>query len=213
MLTQINTSTTFRYQRGRNGDAVELLPSQFMENFALEWDVLATTASMSMAPLPREPFEKMPPATSRAARDARGNEFRCTIRCCTDHDPWRDFMPPVAAGGAPGVAVFSRRFAAPRGNNFIFAGDTRRAITAAAAEGHCRQTAQPLWQEETSVGKDGAPNVETRRKYRQAILKAGGRPALNRLRLSGREPLDAPLFRHQGRNGPKSSFAWTQMEF
>ena len=56
---------------------------------------------------------------------------------------------------------------------------------------------------EETVGKDGLPSVETGRKYRQAILEAGGaRPAIESFRaFRGREPnLDA-LLRHQGMSG------------
>ena len=53
---------------------------------------------------------------------------------------------------------------------------------------------------EEAAGNDGLPNPETGRKYRQAILEAGGsRPAMESFKaFRGREPnLDA-LFRHQG---------------
>ena len=53
---------------------------------------------------------------------------------------------------------------------------------------------------EETAGKDGLPNVETGRKYRHAILEAGGsRPAMESFKaFRGREPnLDA-LLRHQG---------------
>jgi oligopeptidase A len=56
---------------------------------------------------------------------------------------------------------------------------------------------------EETVGTDGLPNLETGRKYRQAILEAGGsRPAIESFKaFRGREPnLDA-LLRHQGMSG------------
>ena len=53
---------------------------------------------------------------------------------------------------------------------------------------------------EETAGNDGLPNAETGRKYRQAILEAGGsRPAIDSFKaFRGRAPnLDA-LLRHQG---------------
>ena len=53
---------------------------------------------------------------------------------------------------------------------------------------------------EETVGADGSPSAQTGRKYREAILEAGGsRPAMESFKaFRGREPnLDA-LLRHQG---------------
>jgi len=58
---------------------------------------------------------------------------------------------------------------------------------------------------EETMGKDGLPNKETGRKYRQSILEAGGsRPAMESFKaFRGRAPnLDA-LLRHQGMAGQK----------
>ena len=58
---------------------------------------------------------------------------------------------------------------------------------------------------EETVGPSGLPNVETGRKYRQAILEVGGsRPAIESFKaFRGRAPnLDA-LLRHQGMSGHK----------
>ena len=53
---------------------------------------------------------------------------------------------------------------------------------------------------EESAHPDGSPNVETGRKYRQAILEAGGsRPAMESFKaFRGREPSLDALLRHQG---------------
>jgi oligopeptidase A len=53
---------------------------------------------------------------------------------------------------------------------------------------------------EESAGHKGSLNVETGRKYRQAILEAGGsRPALDSFKaFRGREPRIDALLRHQG---------------
>ena len=53
--------------------------------------------------------------------------------------------------------------------------------------------------EETAT-PDGSPSVETGRKYREAILEAGGsRPAMESFKaFRGREPSIDALLRHQG---------------
>ena len=53
---------------------------------------------------------------------------------------------------------------------------------------------------EETVCNDGLPNVETGRKYLQAILEAGGsRPAMDSFKaFRGREPRLEALLRHQG---------------
>jgi len=53
---------------------------------------------------------------------------------------------------------------------------------------------------EETTGPDGLPNLETGRKYRQAILEAGGsRPAMESFKaFRGREPTLDALLRHQG---------------
>ena len=53
---------------------------------------------------------------------------------------------------------------------------------------------------EETAGNDGLPNLETGRKYREAILEAGGsRPAIESFKaFRGREPTLDALLRHQG---------------
>ena len=53
---------------------------------------------------------------------------------------------------------------------------------------------------EESAGADGQPNAETGRRYREAILEAGGsRPAMESFKaFRGREPSLDALLRHQG---------------
>ena len=53
---------------------------------------------------------------------------------------------------------------------------------------------------EETMGEDGQPCIETGRRYRQAILEAGGsRPALESFKaFRGREPSLDALLRHQG---------------
>ena len=53
---------------------------------------------------------------------------------------------------------------------------------------------------EETVGADGQPSIETGRRYRKAILEAGGsRPAMESFKeFRGREPQLDALLRHQG---------------
>jgi oligopeptidase A len=53
---------------------------------------------------------------------------------------------------------------------------------------------------EETADENGGPSVETGRKYRQAILEAGGsRPAIESFKaFRGREPTLDALLRHQG---------------
>jgi oligopeptidase A len=53
---------------------------------------------------------------------------------------------------------------------------------------------------EETAGEDGMPSVQTGRKYREAILEAGGsRPAIESFKaFRGREPTLDALLRHQG---------------
>src|SRR3989441_1979589 len=88
---------------GINGvewDAVEL-PSQFMENFAWEWDVLRhmTRHVDSSAPLPRELFDKMLAAKNFQSGLAMLRQIEFSLfdmLLHTEHDPKGDFMALLA---------------------------------------------------------------------------------------------------------------------
>jgi oligopeptidase A len=99
MLTQVNERDVSGIS-GVEWDAVEL-PSQFMENFCWEWDVLRNmTAHVDTgAPLPRELFDKMIAAKNFQSGMAtlRQIEFALfDMLLHTDHDPAQDFMPLLA---------------------------------------------------------------------------------------------------------------------
>src|SRR3989441_8019197 len=88
---------------GINGvewDAVEL-PSQFMENFCWEWDVLRhmTRHVDSSAPLPRELFDKMLAAKNFQSGLAMLRQIEFSLfdmLLHTEHDPKGDFMALLA---------------------------------------------------------------------------------------------------------------------
>jgi len=202
MLTQVNEHDVSGIS-GVEWDAVEL-PSQFMENFCWEWSVLRhmTAHADTGAPLPRELFDKMLAAKNFQAGLAtlRQIEFALfDMLLHTDHDPARDFMPLLAKVREE-VAVLQPPAFSRTAHTFshIFAGGY-------AAGYYSYKWAEVLSADayaafEETAGKDGLPSIETGRKYRQAILEAGGsRPAMESFKaFRGREPSLDALLRHQG---------------
>ena len=99
MLTQVNERDVSGIS-GVEWDAVEL-PSQFMENFCWEWDVLKhMTARVDTGePLPRALFDKMIAAKNfqSGMQTLRQIEFALfDMLLHTEHDPAQDFMPLLA---------------------------------------------------------------------------------------------------------------------
>jgi oligopeptidase A len=202
LLTQVNERDVSGIS-GVEWDAVEL-PSQFMENFCWEWDVLKNmTAHVDTgAALPRELFDKMLAAKNfqSGMQTLRQIEFSLfDMLLHTAHDPSLDLMPLLAQVRAE-VSVLQPPAWSRTAHTFshIFAGGY-------AAGYYSYKWAEVLSADayaafEETAGLDGLPNAETGRKYRQAILEAGGsRPAIDSFKaFRGREPnLDA-LLRHQG---------------
>ena len=202
MLTQVNEHDVSGIS-GVEWDAVEL-PSQFMENFCWEWDVLRhMTAHVDTgAPLPRALFDKMIAAKNYQAgmQTVRQIEFALfDMLLHTEHDPKADFQPlldsvrqEVAVVQPPPFARTAQTF------SHIFAGGY-------AAGYYSYKWAEVLSADayaafEESVTPEGLPSVETGRKYRREILEAGGsRPAMESFKaFRGREPSLDALLRHQG---------------
>jgi oligopeptidase A len=206
LLTQVNERDVSGIS-GVEWDAVEL-PSQFMENFCWEWDVLKDmTAHVDTgAPLPRELFEKMLAAKNfqsgmQTVRQIEMSLFDMLLH--TAHDPALDLMPLLHQVRAE-VAVLQPPEWSRTAHTFshIFAGGY-------AAGYYSYKWAEVLSADayaafEETVGPDGAPNVQTGTKYRQAILEAGGsRPAMASFKaFRGREPTLDALLRHQGMTIP-----------
>ena len=202
MLTQVNERDVSGIS-GVEWDAVEL-PSQFMENFCWEWDVLQhMTAHVETGePLPRTLFDKMIAAKNfqSGMQTLRQIEFALfDMLLHTEHDPAQDFMPLLELVRAE-VAVLQPPAFSRTAHTFshIFAGGY-------AAGYYSYKWAEVLSADayaafEETAGKDGSPNVETGRKYREAILEAGGsRPAMESFKaFRGREPSLDALLRHQG---------------
>jgi oligopeptidase A len=202
MLTQVNEHDVSGIS-GVEWDAVEL-PSQFMENFCWEWNVLRhMTAHVDTgAALPRKLFDKMLAAKNfqSGLQTLRQIEFALfDMLLHTEHDPAQDFMPllakvreEVAVIQAPAFSRTAHTF------SHIFAGGY-------AAGYYSYKWAEVLSADayaafEETMNKEGLPSIETGRKYRQAILETGGsRPAIESFRaFRGRDPSLDALLRHQG---------------
>jgi len=202
MLTQVNERDVSGIS-GVEWDAVEL-PSQFMENFCWEWSVLKhmTSHVETGEPLPRALFDKMLAAKNfqSGLQTLRQIEFSLldmylhslpakNIRVL---DVLNQVRQEVAVMHPP---AFNRM---PHSFSHIFAGGY-------AAGYYSYKWAEVLSAdayaafEETSAA-DGQHSVETGRRYRSAILEAGGsRPAMASFKaFRGREPSLDALLRHQG---------------
>ncbi|MDQ3059751.1 MAG: M3 family metallopeptidase [Pseudomonadota bacterium] len=212
LLTQVSERDVSGIS-GVEWDAVEL-PSQFMENFCWEWDVLRhMTAHVDTGePLPRELFDKMLAAKNfqsgmQTLRQVEFSLFDMLLH--TSHNPDEDLMGllnevrrEVAVISAPAYSrtphTFSHIFSGGYAAGYysykwaeVLSADAYAAFeetaAAAAAQAGADTAAPPV-------------NVETGRKYRQAILEAGGsRPAMESFKaFRGREPSLDALLRHQG---------------
>jgi oligopeptidase A len=189
---------------GINGvewDAVEL-PSQFMENFCWEWEVLApmTRHVETGERLPRALFDKMLAAKNfqSGMQTLRQIEFALfDMRLHTDFDP-RD------PGGMLGLLEQVRREVAvvfpPEFNRFphsfshIFAGGY-------AAGYYGYKWAEVLSADAYSLFEErGVTNPEVGARFRDEVLAVGGsRPALESfVAFRGREPRIDALLRHSG---------------
>jgi len=203
LLTQVNERDVSGIS-GVEWDAVEL-PSQFMENFCWEWEVLRhMTAHVDTGqPLPRELFDKMLAAKNfqSGLQTLRQVEFALfDMLLHTEHDPQADLMDlltrvrkEVAVMEPP---AYSRT---PHTFSHIFAGGY-------AAGYYSYKWAEVLSADayaafEEAAGSGGAPlSTDIGRLYRQHILEVGGsRPAMASFKaFRGREPSIDALLRHQG---------------
>ena len=203
MLTQIDDLGVSGLS-GVEWDAVEL-PSQFMENFCWEWDVVRRMTSHvdTGEPLPRILFDKMHAAKNfqSGLMTMRQVEFALfDMRLHTEPDaPSR--VQAIATEVREEVAVLPiapfNRFAHSFSHIFdggyaagyysykwaeVLSADAFSAFEESAARGH------------------GVLDVETGRRYRREVLETGGsRPAMASFTaFRGREPRIDALLRHQG---------------
>ena len=189
---------------GINGvewDAVEL-PSQFMENFCWEWEVLKpmTRHAETGKPLPRALFDKMVAAKNFQSGLAtlRQVEFSLfDMRLHSDYDPssgravlelLEEVRREVAVLAPPAWNRFPNSF------SHIFAGGY-------AAGYYSYKWAEVLSADAYSLFEEqGVLSPEAGRRFRDEILAVGGsRPAAESFRaFRGREPSVDALLRHSG---------------
>jgi oligopeptidase A len=207
MLTQVNEHDVSGIS-GVEWDAVEL-PSQFMENFCWEWDVLKhMTAHVDTgAPLPRELFDKMLAAKNYQSgwQTLRQVEFSL-------FDMLLHSQPtPPASGEAilalhqqvrDEVAVLMPPAYSRTAHTFshIFAGGYSAGYYSYKWAEVLSADAYAAFEEAGKISGEGTLDVATGRRYREAILEAGGsRPAMESFKaFRGREPGIDALLRHQG---------------
>jgi oligopeptidase A len=189
---------------GINGvewDAVEL-PSQFMENFCWEWNVLESMTEhvQSGGPIPREIFDKL-----RAAKNfqigmqtVRQIEFSMFDMCVHhDYDPDAPVTPlqvldQVRKKVAVMIPPAFNRF--PNGFSHIFGGGY-------AAGYYSYKWAEVLSADAFAVFEEnGILDNGTGSRFRDEILARGGsRPAMESfVAFRGREPTIDALLRHNG---------------
>ena len=202
MLTQVDDIGVAGIS-GVEWDAVEL-PSQFMENFCWEWDVLKhlTAHVQTGEPMPRALFDRMLAAKNfqSGLQTLRQVEFAlCDMRLHGE---------PDAAGRISAIADEVRTEVAvlrpPAFNRYlhsfshIFAGGY-------SAGYYSYKWAEVLsadaWSAFEEAGAAGSIlDVATGRRYRENVLEAGGsRSAMDNFKaFRGREPRIDALLRHQG---------------
>ena len=207
LLTQVSALGV----SGINGvewDAVEL-PSQFMENFCWEWEVLEkmTAHAQTGKPLPRELFEKI-----LAAKNFQNGlaTLRQIVMSLTD---WR-LHSSFDAKGANGHAVLEVSRSIANQYNIIPQPEISRWINSFshifaggyAAGYYSYKWAEVLSADAYSAFEEAAKltgsvlDAKTGTRYREEILEVGGsRPAAESFKaFRGREPSIDALLRHGG---------------
>jgi oligopeptidase A len=194
---------------GINGvewDAVEL-PSQFMENFCWEWDVLKhMTAHVDTGePLPRALFDKMLAAKNfqSGLQTLRQIEFASfDMHLHDDFDPngsrtAQDLIDEIRKQVAVIMPPAYNRF--PNNFSHIFAGGYAAGYYSYKWAEVLSADAYALFEDEAE-GYGGVLNPEVGHRFWSEILAQGGaRPALESFKaFRGREPTIDALLRHNG---------------
>ncbi len=205
MLTQVDEIGVSGIS-GVEWDAVEL-PSQFMENFCWEWDVLQNlTAHVKTGePLPRALYDKMLAAKNfqSGMQTLRQVEFSLV-----DMHLHYDYDPASARSVQELINEVREKFSVmmpPAFNRFqhsfghIFAGGYAAGYYSYKWAEVLSADAYAAFEEAVAAG-GGALSEETGKRFQQEILAVGGsRPALESFKaFRGREPSIDALLRHSG---------------
>ena len=206
LLTQVNEHDVSGIS-GVEWDAVEL-PSQFMENFCWEWDVLKhMTAHVDTGePLPRALFDKMLAAKNfqsglQTLRQVEFSLFDMLLHSATTALDGPAILA-LQQQVRDEVAVMQPPAYSRSANTFshIFAGGYSAGYYSYKWAEVLSADAYAAFEEAAAANGQSTLDVATGRRYRTAVLEAGGsRPAMESFKaFRGREPDIAALLRHQG---------------
>jgi oligopeptidase A len=203
MLTQVNERDVSGIS-GVEWDAVEL-PSQFMENFCWEWDVLKHMTSHvdTGAPLPRALFDKMLAAKNFQSGLQTLRQIEFSLFDMLLHKNGGEALhmlqqvrDEVAVLQPP---AYSRT---PHTFSHIFSGGYAAGYYSYKWAELLSADAYAAFEEVTVQEAPASPsaNIAAGKRYRQEILEVGGsRSAMDSFKaFRGREPKIDALLRHQG---------------
>ena len=189
---------------GVEWDAVEL-PSQFMENFCWEWDIVESMSAHveTQSPLPRTLFDKMLAAKNFQSGMQTLRQVEFALFDMRLHSEWS-----VADGAQPGrIQALLNEVRAevavtvpPEFNRF------QNSFSHIFAGGYAAGYYSYKWAEVLSADcyaafeEEGVFNPDTGQRFLQEILSMGGsRPAIESFRaFRGRDPQIDALLRHNG---------------
>ena len=205
LLTQV-TELDVSGIAGVEWDAVEL-PSQFMENFCWEWNVLQQISAHvdTGKPLPRELYNKMIAAKNYQSgmQTVRQIEFALfDMLLHSAYDSSKESVQNLLDQVRKEVAVI----VPPAYNRFqcsfshIFAGGYSAGYYSYKWAEVLSADAYAAFEEKKLNDQSSTLDLDTGRRFRQEILEVGGsRPAMaSFLAFRGREPDMKALLRHQG---------------
>ena len=206
LLTQVDDLSVSGIS-GVEWDAVEL-PSQFMENFCWEWDVLTgmTRHVDTGEPLPRALYDKMLAAKNfqSGMQMVRQLEFALfDMLLHSDFNPHGDktvlqlldeVRQEVAVVFPPAYHRFPNNFAHIFGGGYAAGYYSYKWAEVLSAD------AYGLFEENAANNPEGVMNADIGSRFKQEILAMGGsRPALESfMAFRGREPQMDALLRHNG---------------
>lgn len=205
MLTQVDELGVSGIS-GVEWDAIEL-PSQFMENFCWEWEVLQhmTAHVESGAPLPRALFDKMTAAKNfqSGLQTLRQVEFALfDMHLHFDHDPYsgksvQDVVNQVRHQVAVVIPPAFNRF--QHSFSHIFAGGYAAGYYSYKWAEVLSADAYSAFEEAGHAGGNLVSSAVGRKFQAEILAMGGSRPAIDSFRaFRGREPKIDALLRHSG---------------
>ncbi|MBS7806344.1 M3 family metallopeptidase [Variovorax sp. PCZ-1] len=206
MLTQVSERDVSGIS-GVEWDAVEL-PSQFMENFCWEWDVLKhMTAHVDTgAPLPRELFDKMLAAKNfqsglQTIRQIEFALFDMLMHMEPDSTKAEPLEISRAVHKEVGVLPRPAQVRTPNSFGHVFSGGYAAGYYSYKWAELLSADAYAAFEEAaTQSGQAAAAQIEVGRKYRKEVLEVGGSrsAAESFAAFRGRAPQLDALLRHSG---------------